>query len=58
VLEDGGHSKAMQMAQISSKEITQEEFDRWNRHCERGQARKITRRDAATAAAQIQRALK
>ncbi|KAI8464755.1 MAG: hypothetical protein J3K34DRAFT_461760 [Monoraphidium minutum] len=56
VLEDGGHSKAMQMSMISTKPISQEELDRWNRHCERGAARKIMGRDANAAAAQIERA--
>lgn len=42
----------------STKDITQEEFDRWNRHCEKGGARKILKRDANLAAAQIQAALK
>jgi hypothetical protein len=57
VLEESGHTKPMQMSIISTKDITREEFERWNRHCERGSARKITRRDAAAAAAQIQAAL-
>jgi hypothetical protein len=57
VLEESGHTKPMQMSIISTKPVTPDEFERWNRHCARAGVRRITKRDAAGAAAQIQAAL-
>lgn len=58
VLEESGQTKALQMSVISTKDITPEEFDRYSRHCDRHNQRRITRRDAALGAKQIHDAVK
>ncbi len=52
-LEDKGVTGNVQMAQISNGPITHDEFEVWNRHCDASGTKRVTKRDAALAAAAI-----